>query len=188
MKHVKVGHVPVIKSHQLHLFIMRVFTLGYERVQIERFISILSEHQVGLVLDIREKAWSYKPAFVKSTLCNALSQRQIEYLHVPSAGNPSTNRKTASSPEECLRRYREYLVDNQDCITELLALIKKAFRAKRPACLTCYEREPHLCHRSILLEFLVECAPNLRVTHLPLELNARLPLLEEQSVAALRIP
>jgi uncharacterized protein (DUF488 family) len=145
---------------------MRVYTLGYQQISLDHYVEALVRADVGVVLDVRETAWSYKPGFSKSQLQAALRAVRIDYVHIPSAGNPSSNRRTAKSTAECLRRYRTYLRRNSDCVNELLDYIKEAAKSGRPACLTCYEKKPTDCHRSILIEALEIAEPRLRPAHL----------------------
>jgi uncharacterized protein (DUF488 family) len=145
---------------------MRLYTLGYQQVSLQDYLQSLVESGIGVVLDVRETAWSYKRGFSKSQLQAALNNVGISYIHVPSAGNPSQNRKTAKSPAECLRRYRKHLNQHPSCINELLVHIKRAAKAGRPACLTCYEKHHSDCHRSILVDALQIAEPKIRPRHL----------------------
>lgn len=151
---------------------MRIYTLGYQGLTVAAYIKTLRASQVGVVLDVRENAWSYRPEFVKSTLGQSLAAAGIEYIHVRSAGNPAENRRTASSPEECLSRYRDYLNEHPECTGELYSYVRLAHERGRPACLTCYERAQHQCHRSILIEALKELEPAIEPIHLPLPIRA----------------
>ncbi len=147
---------------------MKAYTLGYEGLALPAYISALKSSGIGVVLDVREKAWSRKPGFSKTALQQALCEVGIEYIHVPSAGNPSINRKTAKSTAECLRRYGKFLKANPACLDELMTHIKHAAKMGRPACMTCYEHLPVDCHRSVLIDALLPLAPKLKFTHLPL--------------------
>ncbi len=145
---------------------MQVYTLGYQGLKLEDYVDTLQEAGVGVVLDVRERAWSYNRRYIKGVMANTLAESGIRYEHLGACGNPSSNRKSASSMEECLTRYRVYLSENADCLDELRNAIANAFETGRPACLTCFEREPDECHRTILLDFLSELAPELEVVHL----------------------
>ena len=145
---------------------MRIYTLGYQGLSSALYVQGLINAGVGLVVDVREHAWSQRPAFVKANLRNTLAAAGIDYCHVKEAGNPSRNRKAAKTATECLTRYRSYLRGNASCLDQLLLIIQKADEMGRPACLTCYERDSHECHRSILLEELAAVAPTLLSVHL----------------------
>ena len=145
---------------------MQVFTLGYQGLDLEVYTDTLLSAGVGLLIDVRETAWSYNRRYIKGVLSRTMAAADIEYLHLKECGNPSSNRKTATSVSECLRRYRTHLRENSDCLITLLDYIRVAADGGRPACLTCYEREPHECHRSILLELISEVHPSIQITHL----------------------
>ena len=140
---------------------MKLFTLGYQNLNVELYVKSLVNAGVGIVLDVREHAWSQRPAFIKSNLRSSLLSAGIEYQHVKDAGNPSRNRKTARNATECLSRYRRHLKDHAGCLAELLTIIRNGSEAGRPACLTCYERESQNCHRSVL----TRRTPETRASH-----------------------
>ena len=155
---------------------MKVFTLGYQHLDLETYVDTLLASGVGVVLDVREVPWSHKRGFSKGPLQEAPARVGIDHFHIKSAGNPSANRKTARSTAESLEGYGRHLRANPECLEELLLQIRKAAATGRPACLTCYERAPEECHRSVLLEELTKFVPELAPVHLPL--MGRLPLFE----------
>jgi uncharacterized protein (DUF488 family) len=146
---------------------MRVYTLGYEGLSLDAYTSILCAFNVGVVLDVRERAWSQRPDYIKSKMDHGLASVGINYIHVQSAGNPSSIRKTVTTPEECLMLFRKHLRLNPDCVGELYSYVRLAAESGRPACLTCYERASENCHRSVLIEALLELDPTLDPIHLP---------------------
>ncbi len=145
---------------------MKVFTLGYQGLSLEDYCQILLDAGIGVVLDVRERPWSYNRRYIGSIMKNSLAEVGVDYKHLKACGNPSINRKTAGSVEECLEMYQKYLANNLGCLDELCAEISAADDLGTPACLTCYEREPRECHRTILLNFLSEQIGTLQITHL----------------------
>lgn len=145
---------------------MTVYTLGYQGITIEEYIRTLHENNVKIVLDVRETPWSYKRDFSRSKFVQQLNDAGIEYVHVKSAGNPSSNRKTATSVQDCLSRYREYLSNDDTGVQDLAAHLRAAHIQGSDACLTCFEKEHEECHRSILIDFLYNVIPGLEVCHL----------------------
>lgn len=145
---------------------MKVFTLGYQGLSLENYVETLVASNVGIVLDVREVAFSYNRRYIKSVLQKTLFEAGIKYTHLRNCGNPSANRKTATSIEECLSRYRNYLEENSECLEVLLEHIEHADKRNQPACLTCYEHKPEECHRKILTDALLEFVPELKITHL----------------------
>lgn len=145
---------------------MKLYTLGYQSLSAQLYLQSLVNAGVGIVIDVRENAWSQRPDFIKSSLMRVLATVDIDYHHLKAAGNPSSNRKNARNARECLRRYRQHLKAHADCLAELLVLVRDADSRGRPACLTCYERDSANCHRSILIEELRAVAPALNPYHL----------------------
>ena len=159
---------------------MKIYSLGYQNLSVELYVQNLVNAGVGIILDVREHAWSQRPAFVKSNLQKALSDAGMDYCHIKQAGNPSQNRKTARNARECLARYREHLRSNRGCLDALLLMIRQAEEKGRPACLTCYERKPKECHRSILVDELVKLDPTIITIHL----EPTLPTLSSKKLKA----
>lgn len=146
---------------------MKLYTLGYQGLSLAEYVRILREAHVGLVLDVRDHAWSQRPEFVKSTLRNELARVGVDYVHAPFVGNPARIRKRARSAAECLRKYRAYIEAEGQAIQTLNQIITEAITSGRWVCLTCYERNSSNCHREILVELLTSRNKTLEVVHLP---------------------
>jgi uncharacterized protein (DUF488 family) len=141
-------------------------TLGNKATNKRDYIAALEAANVSLVVDVRETAWSYKPGFSKAPLKVGLGRAGIDYLHLKSAGNPSKNRKTARSVKECLSRYLRHLRAKPECLDELSVILNRASREGKNICLTCFERHPDECHRSIIVAELERRLAKLRPVHL----------------------
>jgi uncharacterized protein (DUF488 family) len=131
---------------------LNLYTLGYQGVDVDSYVSKLKAAGVGIVADVRETPWSHKRSFCKNILSGELSKAGIEYVHVKSAGNPKANRRSAPDLAECLRRYKIYLDDNPTGVVDLIEVIRTAASRNRTVCLTCFERDADDCHRSILVD------------------------------------
>lgn len=131
---------------------LNIYTLGYQGVDVNLYVSKLKAAGVGVVADVRETPWSHKRGFCKNILSSELSKAGIEYVHVKSAGNPKENRRSAPDLAECLRRYRVYLDENPTGVADLIDLVRTAASRNRTVCLTCFEKDVNDCHRSILVE------------------------------------
>jgi uncharacterized protein (DUF488 family) len=131
---------------------LNLYTLGYQGVDVDSYVSKLKAAGVGIVADVRETPWSHKRGFCKNILSGELSKVGIEYIHVKSAGNPKENRRTAPDLAECLRRYRVYLDENPTGVNDLIDVIRTAASRNRTVCLTCFEKDADDCHRSILVD------------------------------------
>jgi len=123
-------------------------------VDVPSYVEILKSAGVAIVADVRETPWSHKSGFCKKALSSELSKAGIEYIHVRSAGNPKENRRTAPDLAECLRRYEKYLMTNPAGVIDLAQIVRTAASQNRSVCLTCFEKDVHDCHRSILVSAL----------------------------------
>jgi uncharacterized protein (DUF488 family) len=159
---------------------VNLYTLGYQGIDLKTYIETLSEARVDIVIDVRQTAWSYKRGFCKTALKHALATAGIEYIHLPSAGNPKENRRTAKSIAECLDRFRQHLAIDRTGVVDLLAILAEANARNKAVCLTCFERDASECHRSILAAALAEHVASVR----RVDLSSH----SEEKVRSLRIP
>lgn len=152
---------------------MYLFTLGYENQQPESYVKALIDAGVRLVVDVRENPWSQRPAYVGGTLRRSLEAVNIGYSHRKLLGNPARIRKTARTASQCLREYRAYLNQDPTAIHLLLEEIRCLELQGIALCLTCYERDPNNCHRSVIVDELVRRDSSVQPIHLQPEIPAR---------------
>jgi uncharacterized protein (DUF488 family) len=67
---------------------MTVFTIGYEGLNVDTFMSLLAQHGIETVVDVRELPLSRKTGFSKKALTNALNPSGVEYVHMVNLGCP----------------------------------------------------------------------------------------------------
>jgi len=146
-----------------------LFTIGYEKMGPEEFVDKLRENGIELLIDIREAPVSRKPGFSKDALGERLQKEGVGYSHLRELGTPKALREQwkelgpGGDPEIFRREYESHLSTKLDILTGLLA---KEILANR-CCLMCYERDPALCHRSIVASRLGELlGGRLEVEHL----------------------
>ena len=139
-----------------------LYTLGYQGLTLDEYIELLKEQPIIEVIDVRAVAWSRKPGFSKGTMQQGLEARGINYLHLQEAGNPFRKEESGN----ILEKYKDYLRSNLQSLEVIEAEISKAASQKKSICLTCFEKEPQDCHRSIIAEVLLERDPRLHVVHL----------------------
>lgn len=127
---------------------MIIYTIGYEGLSMEAFLSLLSEHGVDTIVDVREAPISRKPGFSKTVLANVLNLSGLEYVHVAKLGCPKTIRDGYRSDGDWgryTRCYLSYLETQQDAIMNLSSMI-----ATSECALLCYEADYNFCHRSMV--------------------------------------
>ena len=60
-------------------FTLNLYTLGYQRVDVNTYVLKLKSAGVGIVADVRETPWSHKRGFCKNILSSELSKAGIDY-------------------------------------------------------------------------------------------------------------
>ncbi len=142
-----------------------VATIGYEKRSLAAYISILQSAHVGAVVDVRETAWSHKPGFSKKRFSEGLGQAGIDYIHARFAGAPKAMRPEGATHAEIIARYREHVAASPDIVDQLDQLIGECVAQGKRVALTCFERLPADCHRSVLADELAE-RKGWRIEHL----------------------
>ncbi len=130
-----------------------VYTIGYEGTDIERFVQTLCAVGIEVLADVRAVALSRKKGFSKTALRNKLAEAGIEYVHYNALGDPKPGREAARAGkyDEFRKIYGKHLatVEAQQALKALeIAVEGKA------TCLLCFERDPNVCHRSIVTKAL----------------------------------
>lgn len=127
-----------------------LYTIGYEKTDIEPFVACLQEHGIKELLDVRFFPLSHKPGFSKTPLGKALDAAGITYTHMKSLGLPKKLRdeRDPTDPEawkSFTKKYEHILDENAPSVHEVA---EKSQDHK--TVLLCFERDWRECHRSIL--------------------------------------
>jgi uncharacterized protein (DUF488 family) len=123
-----------------------IFTLGYEGLTIEAFISRLQAAKVKTVVDVRELPLSRKKGFSKTAFCEALRSHGIAYLHAPALGCPKPIRnqyKADGNWKTYTRDFLKYIKTQDAPLRELVKIAQTT-----PTCLVCFEADYSTCHRT----------------------------------------
>ncbi len=133
----------------------RLLTIGYEGCTIDSVLSELQAAKVSLLIDVRAVPLSRKPGFSKRQLAAGLDERGIAYVHLQALGTPKPGRDAvrAGHPEKMQRIFRDHM--HSDRAQAELAEAKSLVRGAR-ACLLCFERDPHMCHRRLVAEMITD--------------------------------
>jgi uncharacterized protein (DUF488 family) len=127
---------------------MTVFTIGYEGLNIDAFMSLLSEHDIETVVDIRELPLSRKPGFSKKALASILNLAGLEYVHMAALGCPKSVRdryREDGNWKIYTEGFLKHLETQDSAIAELSLLASSSNCA-----LLCYEADFNFCHRSMV--------------------------------------
>ena len=141
-------------------------TIGYEGGSIENYLNRLIKNDIRLLVDVRKNPISRKYGFSKNTLAKLAASVGVNYIHLPQLGIESSDRKNLNTQSDYDRIFKIYertvLKEQGVALTELMALRK----SHRRIALTCFEREHTQCHRSRVVNKLIEQDNNLAVAHL----------------------
>lgn len=133
-----------------------LFTIGYEKTTPSAVLDELKKARVSLLVDTRAVAASRKPGFSKRQLAASLDEIGIAYLHLQKLGTPAEGREAARKGDikTLWRIYNRHLKtpEAKEAMDELLSLL----RGKGRICLLCFERDPHICHRSRIADIVHE--------------------------------
>lgn len=145
---------------------MTVFTIGYEGLDIDDFMTLLSEHGIETVVDIRELPLSRKPGFSKKALANALNLAGLEYVHMVELGCPRPVRN-GYREDGNWKRYTTGFLKHLN--TQKAAIASLAELVKSSTCtLLCYEADFNFCHRSMVADA-VNKHCSVYVEHIPVK-------------------
>jgi len=136
---------------------MKIFTIGYEGTTMADFLAALKAAGVERVIDIRALPLSRRPGFSKSMLAASLLEAGIGYVHLKALGTPKRGRDAAkkgdrATLEEVYAGQLE-LPEAQVQVAQMLDLARE-----KPSALLCFERDPSVCHRTLLLDAVGEGA------------------------------
>ncbi len=129
----------------------KISTIGYEAATIDGFVSSLKLNDISILIDVRAVALSRKKGFSKTALRERLASEGIGYLHLSALGDPKPGREAARAGKivEFKRIYRDHLKSSE--AQEALTLLVEISSIEN-CCLLCFERDPAVCHRSIVTE------------------------------------
>lgn len=135
--------------------IQMLFTIGYEGRSIESFMNTLIQNDVHLLCDVRKNPLSRKFGFSKSKLEHIANRVGIKYVHIPDLGIESEKRTSLNSEDD----YRCLFDDYAKTLPKLKPHLEKVYSllcSDNRIALMCYEKEPEMCHRHVVRDYLVK--------------------------------
>lgn len=141
----------------------KIYSVGYEGMSVGGLAELLAQSGVKVLVDVRLNAISRRPGFSKKALDAAMQAAGIEYRHERDLGNPQDNRDAFRSGDEVGREEMRKRLNNgsRDALDRVIDLARSTKIA-----VMCVERDPSQCHRHVIVEMMVETAPNLKVVNL----------------------
>lgn len=146
-----------------------IYTIGYGGWRLTDFIEVLRGLSIQALIDVRRKPKSTLPGYSGGSLARALAVVGIAYIWIPELGG---YRRFGVDVEDygiakCfsrkdLRAYATYISKNSEVKPYLERLVEIASRYM--AVIMCSERDPWMCHRKILSDYLL--SKGFRVVHI----------------------
>ncbi len=153
----------ILKTQTRQTYAPGIFTIGYEKKDIDSFLDLLIQNHIEKVIDVRANPFSMNFVFTKTKLMHYLEKVGIDYAHFPELGINGEHRKglqTDSDFEELFDFYSKNILPNQ--LNKINTLIELG-KTKRIA-LLCFEQNKAYCHRGVLGNILE--SEGIAVTHL----------------------
>ncbi|MHB1034845.1 MAG: DUF488 family protein, N3 subclade [Pirellulales bacterium] len=143
-----------------------LLTTGYGGHDPESFLAKLRDHDVEVVVDVRQNPVSRKRGFSRSKLSAFLTAHDVEYVHESELGVPVQLRRQLKTGEQdlggYLERFRAYLAGCGVVLDRLYVMA-----TQKRCCLICVEHLAEECHRSVVAEAVeARNAHKLRVLHI----------------------
>ena len=140
---------------------MTVFTIGYEGLDIEAFVTLLSQQGIDTVVDVRQLPLSRKPGFSKKALSSVLNLAGLAYVHMAELGCPKPVRdryREDGNWAQYTAGFMRHLRMQGPAIAELSRRV-----ASSDCALLCYEADASFCHRSMVAAAVRDhCGANVR--------------------------
>lgn len=142
-----------------------LYTIGHSTRELNEFLELLGEHDIGLLVDVRRFPGSRRyPHFGSESLRASLGEAGIEYRHAPELGG----RRDAARDSPNLywrnagfRAYADYM--STPAFREAFAVLE-ADVARRRTAIMCAEAVPWRCHRNLVSDAAV--AGGMGVVHI----------------------
>ena len=141
-----------------------VYTVGYEGRSIDGLLDHLLRSGIERLVDVRKNAMSRKLGFARKTIARLCADVDIEYVHVPTLGIPSSMRTDLTSQEAYDRLFDEYEARILPGVADSIALVAE-FCSVKASALMCFEASSCRCHRG-RLALRVAAETGLEVKHL----------------------
>jgi uncharacterized protein (DUF488 family) len=125
------------------------FTIGHGNYPIDRFIDILRHIGIDIIIDVRSTPYSrFNPQFNRENLEKSLKERAIGYLFM---GDRLGGRYTEPGllfPDGTVN-YRK--VQETEQFRKGIGRLLELITGDKLVALMCAEKDPELCHRSLLI-------------------------------------
>ena len=129
-----------------------LFTIGYEGISLEEYLSRLIKNDVKILVDVRNNPLSMKFGFSKSQLEKYCASIGIKYMHFPEVGILSEYRQELNTQNDYDKLFLVYCKQNLTKTKTTQEKILSLLKENKRIALTCFEADICQCHRKHLAE------------------------------------
>lgn len=124
-----------------------LYTIGHSNHQIERFIDLLKMHAITAICDVRSQPYSrHNPQFNREVLQPQLKENNIAYVFLGSELGARSNDMSCYGNG----KVQFNCLSQTSAFKEGIKRVKAGMDSHRVA-LICAEKDPLMCHRTILI-------------------------------------
>ncbi len=125
----------------------QIYTIGHSNHEMETFIQLLKKHGITAVCDVRSAPYSkYTPQFNYEYIRLQLKKADVHYVYLGKELGPRNEDPACS----VYGKVQYELLAQTNVFKEGLARVKKGVETHMVA-LMCAEKDPAVCHRTILV-------------------------------------
>lgn len=134
----------------------RLWTIGHSTLSLERLASLLEEHRIELLCDVRTVPRSRRhPQFSADALARSLTERGIDYRHLAGLGGwrrPQRDSPNQGWRNDAFRGYADHMLSPAfaNAFDELCSLA-----SRRRSAIMCAEALWWRCHRRLIADRLL---------------------------------
>ena len=139
----------VLKEHKEINKNPGIFTIGYEKKNIDDFLDTLIQNNIDTVVDVRANAFSMNFTFTKAKLEHYLEKSGIKYMHIPELGIEGKHRKELNGDDDYSNLFHFYSKEILPKQSDKVKLLNELGKSNRIA-LLCFEQDEKHCHRGTL--------------------------------------
>ena len=133
-----------------------VFTIGHSTRSIDEFLTLLKQHDVTHLVDIRTiPASRHNPQYASRALENSMNEGGVKYTYIKALGGlrpAASHTVNGAWRNKSFRNYADYM-QTKEFGYGLEALIRVA--EQEVVAIMCAEAVPWRCHRSLVADALV---------------------------------
>ena len=143
-----------------------LYTIGYEGLNQEDFVSWLKRYDINVVADVRQLPLSRKKGFSKSTLSERLTNENIEYYNYRDLGANKALRTQLKETKNYTKFFKAMSLSiktHPDQLQEISSIVDRGLNVA----LMCFEKNYKECHRKIVAKSVKETNSNgLKIKHI----------------------